>query len=72
MCLQTLLSGNTVLFKHSPGTPDLGVLYEKIFIEAGWSNGEFINVQSSIQQAETIIADPRVHGLSFTGSTGGG
>ena len=42
--LQTLLAGNTILLKHSPGTPDIGVIYEKMMREAGWDNDEFVNV----------------------------
>ena len=63
-----LLAGNTVLLKHAPQCPESALEMEKIFHEAGVDSGAYINIFASNEQAADIIGDPRVRGVSVTGS----
>ncbi|TIC87958.1 NAD-dependent succinate-semialdehyde dehydrogenase [Nocardioides sp. GY 10113] len=63
-----LATGNTVLLKHAPQCPRSAELLEQIFRDAGFPEGAYVNVYATIEQVETIIADPRVQGVSLTGS----
>lgn len=63
-----LMNGNTLLLKHAPQCPESALAIEKIFEDAGALKGAYVNVFSSNDQAAAIIADPRVHGVSLTGS----
>nr|WP_271213420.1 aldehyde dehydrogenase family protein [Rhodococcus wratislaviensis]GLK40514.1 succinate-semialdehyde dehydrogenase [Rhodococcus wratislaviensis] len=63
-----LAAGNTVILKHAPQCPESAAALEKIFLDAGYPEGAYTNVYATNEQVETIIADPRVHGVSLTGS----
>jgi succinate-semialdehyde dehydrogenase/glutarate-semialdehyde dehydrogenase len=63
-----LAAGNTVVLKHAPQCPESAEVLEKIFRDAGFPEGSFVNVYASIEQVAHIIADPRVQGVSLTGS----
>ena len=63
-----LLAGNTVLLKHAPQCPESALVMEQIFREAGVPDDAYINIFASNEQAASIIADPRVRGVSVTGS----
>lgn len=63
-----LMNGNTILLKHAPQCPESALAIEKIFEDAGAPQGTYVNVFASNDQAATIIADPRVQGVSLTGS----
>ncbi|MGO4680403.1 NAD-dependent succinate-semialdehyde dehydrogenase [Microbacterium sp. 2MCAF23] len=63
-----LAVGNTIVLKHSEQCPESSALLEKIYEEAGLPDGGYVNVYASIEQAATIVADPRVQGVSVTGS----
>lgn len=63
-----LCLGNTILLKHAPQCPSSSAFIEQIFIDAGCPDGAYVNLYSSNDQAATIIADPRVQGVSVTGS----
>jgi succinate-semialdehyde dehydrogenase / glutarate-semialdehyde dehydrogenase len=41
---------------------------EEIFREAGFPEGAYINIYATNEQIEWVIADPRVRGVSLTGS----
>jgi len=45
---------------------------EKAFYDAGFTNGEYINLFSSTKSTESIIGHKYVRGVSFCGSTNGG
>eukprot|EP01016_Furgasonia_blochmanni_P029197 TRINITY_DN30746_c0_g1_i1.p1 TRINITY_DN30746_c0_g1~~TRINITY_DN30746_c0_g1_i1.p1 ORF type:complete len:535 (+),score=165.66 TRINITY_DN30746_c0_g1_i1:85-1605(+) len=64
-----LMGGNSVIHRTADSTPGIGRCIEQLFREAGFNNGEFVNVFSAPEHSETIIADRRVHGLTFIGST---
>ena len=63
-----LAAGNTVILKHAPQCPESAAALEQIFLDAGFPEGAYTNVYATNEQVETIIADPRVHGVSLTGS----
>jgi succinate-semialdehyde dehydrogenase/glutarate-semialdehyde dehydrogenase len=63
-----LVTGNTVLLKHAPQCPESAAAMEAIFHEAGVPEDAYINVYASNEQIEWVIADPRVQGVSLTGS----
>lgn len=63
-----LALGNTIVLKHAPGSPATAALLERLITEAGFPVGAYINVYATNEQIAEVIADPRVHGVSLTGS----
>jgi succinate-semialdehyde dehydrogenase/glutarate-semialdehyde dehydrogenase len=63
-----LVIGNTILLKHAPQCPESAEAMQKIFDDAGFPEGCYENVYASNEQIEWVIADPRLHGVSVTGS----
>ena len=63
-----LVIGNTILLKHAPQCPESAEAMQQIFDDAGAPEGAYENVYASNEQIEWVIADPRVHGVSVTGS----
>ena len=63
-----LLLGNTILLKHASNCPQAALVQEEIFREAGLPDGAYINLFAESNDVESIIADPRVRGVSLTGS----
>jgi succinate-semialdehyde dehydrogenase / glutarate-semialdehyde dehydrogenase len=63
-----LMTGNTVLLKPAPQCPESAVAMERIFHEAGIPTDAYVNVFLTNDQAATVVADPRVAGVSVTGS----
>src|SRR3954452_11263983 len=60
--------GNTILLKHAPQCPESAEAMQAIFDEAGVPKGAYENIYASNEQVEWLIADPRVRGVSVTGS----
>ncbi|ROP72665.1 NAD-dependent succinate-semialdehyde dehydrogenase [Curtobacterium sp. PhB115] len=67
-----LLIGNTVLLKHAPQCPESALAVEAVFHDAGFPEGAYTNVFATNEQAADVIADPRVQGVSLTGSARAG
>ncbi|MDR6200609.1 succinate-semialdehyde dehydrogenase/glutarate-semialdehyde dehydrogenase [Microbacterium sp. SORGH_AS428] len=63
-----LVLGNTILLKHAPQCPESSAAIEAIYRDAGLPEGAYLNLYASNEQAAAIIADPRVQGVSVTGS----
>lgn len=63
-----LLLGNTILMKHADICAKSSLVMQEIFEQAGVPQGGYQNVFASHDQIATIIADPRVQGVSLTGS----
>jgi succinate-semialdehyde dehydrogenase / glutarate-semialdehyde dehydrogenase len=63
-----LVIGNTILLKHAPQCPESAEAMQQIFDDAGVPDGAYENVYATNEQIEWVIADPRVHGVSVTGS----
>ncbi|MEU6609841.1 NAD-dependent succinate-semialdehyde dehydrogenase [Streptomyces shenzhenensis] len=63
-----LAVGNTLVLKHAPQCPGTAALLERLFAEAGFPPGAYVNVYATDEQIAGVIADPRVQGVSLTGS----
>ncbi|UAJ79075.1 NAD-dependent succinate-semialdehyde dehydrogenase [Leifsonia sp. ZF2019] len=63
-----LVIGNTILLKHAEQCPESAAAIEKIFLDAGFPVGAYVNIYADHDQIEKVIADPRVQGVSLTGS----
>jgi len=63
-----LIVGNTILLKHAPQCPESSAAIQDIFREAGCPDDVYVNIYATNEQAATIIADPRIQGVSLTGS----
>ncbi len=63
-----LVTGNTILLKHAPQCPESAAAMEEIFHAAGVPKDAYINIYATNEQIEWVIADPRLQGVSLTGS----
>lgn len=63
-----LVLGNTIVLKHAPQCPESAAALQKIFDDAGYPEGAYVNVYATNEQIAEAIADPRVQGVSLTGS----
>ena len=63
-----IVNGNTIILKHAPQCPESADAIEKMFLDAGFPEGVYVNLRATNEQAADIIADPRVAGVSLTGS----
>jgi succinate-semialdehyde dehydrogenase/glutarate-semialdehyde dehydrogenase len=63
-----IMIGNTMLLKHAPQCPESALAMERIFHDAGLPADAYINVFATNEQVAEIIADPRICGVSVTGS----
>lgn len=63
-----LATGNTIVLKHAPQCPRSAALLQAIFLDAGFPEGAYVNVYATNEQVADVIADPRVQGVSLTGS----
>jgi succinate-semialdehyde dehydrogenase/glutarate-semialdehyde dehydrogenase len=60
--------GNTIVLKHAPQCPESAAALQQIFTDAGFPDGCYVNTYATNEQVAGAIADPRVRGVSFTGS----
>ena len=63
-----LIIGNTVLLKHAPQCPETAAALQAIYLDAGFPEGAYVNIYATNDQIADVIADPRVQGVSVTGS----
>jgi succinate-semialdehyde dehydrogenase/glutarate-semialdehyde dehydrogenase len=63
-----LVIGNPMLLKHAPQCPHSAAAIAQLFSDAGVPAGVLTNVYASNEQIADLIADPRVQGVSLTGS----
>jgi succinate-semialdehyde dehydrogenase / glutarate-semialdehyde dehydrogenase len=63
-----LVLGNTIVLKHAPQCPESAAAIAQIFADAGYPEGAYVNVYATNEQIGAAIADPRVQGVSLTGS----
>jgi aldehyde dehydrogenase (NAD+) len=66
-----LLAGCTVVLKPAPDTPLMGAVLGELAVQAGFPPGVFnvITSKDPAMAGETLVTDPRVDLISFTGST---
>ena len=67
-----LAAGNTALLKHASNVPRCALAIERIFKEAGAPEGVFRTLLITGGEVEAIVADPRVHAVTLTGSEAAG
>jgi succinate-semialdehyde dehydrogenase/glutarate-semialdehyde dehydrogenase len=63
-----LIIGNTVLLKPAPQCPESALALAEIFAKAGFEAGQYINIFATNEQIAEVIGNPRVQGVSLTGS----
>jgi succinate-semialdehyde dehydrogenase / glutarate-semialdehyde dehydrogenase len=63
-----LVIGNTILLKHAPQCPESAAAIEQMYQDAGFPADAYINIYATNEQIEWVIADPRIRGVSLTGS----
>jgi succinate-semialdehyde dehydrogenase/glutarate-semialdehyde dehydrogenase len=63
-----LVVGNTILLKHAPQCPESSAAMEQMFHDAGVPKDAYINIYATNDQIAWVIGDPRVQGVSLTGS----
>jgi succinate-semialdehyde dehydrogenase / glutarate-semialdehyde dehydrogenase len=63
-----LVIGNTVLLKHAPQCPETAEALQQLYLDAGFPEGAYTNIYATNDQAANVISDPRVQGVSVTGS----
>jgi succinate-semialdehyde dehydrogenase/glutarate-semialdehyde dehydrogenase len=63
-----LVIGNPILLKHAPQCPESAEAMGQMFGDAGFPAGAYQNIYATNEQIEWVIADPRLHGVSVTGS----
>jgi succinate-semialdehyde dehydrogenase / glutarate-semialdehyde dehydrogenase len=63
-----LIIGNTILLKHAPQCPESALAIAQMYADAGFPDGAYVNIFAVPEQIESVIADPRVRGVSLTGS----
>jgi succinate-semialdehyde dehydrogenase/glutarate-semialdehyde dehydrogenase len=63
-----LVVGNTILLKHAPQCPESAAALQTIYDDAGFPAGAYTNIYATNEQIADAIADPRVQGVSVTGS----
>ena len=63
-----LAIGNPILLKHAPQCPESAEAIEQLYQQAGFPADAYINIYATNEQIASVIADPRVRGVSLTGS----
>lgn len=63
-----IMAGNVCLVKHASNVPQCAQAIETLFAEAGFPKGVYTNLFVRSRLAGTVIAHPKVRGISFTGS----
>lgn len=70
--IPALIAGNAVVYKPSEQAPLVGQAYAEAIETCGLPPGVFNVVHGARRTGELLVADPRVHGVLFTGSSSGG
>lgn len=63
-----LAAGNVVLLKHAEIVPQCALAFERLMKDAGAPEGVYTNLFASLDQTGRLIDDPRVVGVTITGS----
>lgn len=63
-----IVLGNTIVLKHAEQCPESAAAIARMYADAGFPEGVYTNLYVSHEQSAAIIADPRVQGVSVTGS----
>src|SRR5690348_16047859 len=63
-----LIVGNPVILKHAENCPTSALAIAQIMKDAGVPEGVYVNIFATHDQVASMIADPRLRGVSLTGS----
>lgn len=63
-----IMAGNVIMVKHASNVPQCAQAIEEIFRQAGAKEGIYTNLFLSSQKIAKIAEDPRIVGMSLTGS----
>jgi succinate-semialdehyde dehydrogenase / glutarate-semialdehyde dehydrogenase len=63
-----LMAGNVVLLKGAESVPQCSLAFARALIDAGAPEGAVVNIFASHEQIARAIADPRIAGVTLTGS----
>jgi succinate-semialdehyde dehydrogenase / glutarate-semialdehyde dehydrogenase len=63
-----LVVGNTILLKPAHQCPESAEAMQTMFADAGFPAGAYRTILASNDQIAEVIADPRIRGVSLTGS----
>lgn len=66
--IANLMAGNTVLLKHASNVWGMAVEVEKLFRDAGLPENAFRTLLIGHDVSDSVIAHPRVRGVTLTGS----
>src|SRR5579863_7781000 len=67
-----ITAGNVMLLKHASNVPQCALMIEGLFRDAGFPEGVFQTLLIGSDKVEKILGDPRVAGVTLTGSEGAG
>jgi succinate-semialdehyde dehydrogenase/glutarate-semialdehyde dehydrogenase len=67
-----LAAGNTALLKHASNVSMCAAAIENVWRDAGAPEGVFTTLMIESRRVANVIADPRVHAVTLTGSTPAG
>ncbi len=67
-----IMAGNVVLIKHASNVPQVSIAIEELFRTAGSPPGVYTNLLLTSSRARQAIDDPRISGVSITGSAEAG
>jgi succinate-semialdehyde dehydrogenase/glutarate-semialdehyde dehydrogenase len=70
--IPNLLAGNTGLLKHASNVPRCGIAIEDLIKRSGAQEGVFMNLFIDYDQAQIIISNSSVQGVTLTGSNSAG
>jgi len=63
-----LMAGNVLIIKHAENVPHCALAFARLFEKAAAPAGVYTNVFASIDQIGRLIEDPRIAGVTVTGS----
>lgn len=67
-----IIAGNVVMLKHASNVPQCAQMIQTIFEEAGADEGIFTNLYLAGKRIAKLAEDPRICGMSLTGSEAAG
>jgi succinate-semialdehyde dehydrogenase/glutarate-semialdehyde dehydrogenase len=63
-----LMVGNVLIIKHAESVPQCALAFARLFEQAGAPEGAYTNIFASLDQIGRVIDDPRIVGVTLTGS----
>jgi succinate-semialdehyde dehydrogenase/glutarate-semialdehyde dehydrogenase len=63
-----LMIGNVLIIKHAGSVPQSALAFARLFEEVGAPAGIYANIFANFDQVARLIDDPRVRGVTVTGS----